>query len=349
MAACAVDGLDHGCDVRRASDPDVRVKVHRFADREAARTSHPTGREATALSSLAALRSKPPLPRRSHPVERYVARIGSNGTAPAATPAGKASLRRTSQSPAAWCGRGCAWSAQRSSQWSRYAWASSRLSKRLPSAVSSAHGRRRTRPCLYDPDRAPGMACCHAIVSQNIAIQGIQTWIVDVGRQHGFAQVVGNHDPRRTAQTSKRPSRAARPTPAHSIETPKTEPTCDCSPASEQTAVCAGICRCQGPARSDLCRIPGTLLPASSRWPLALRATPLRAACAPIAEHSNSRLRTRAYRPDPARMPIALRPRDSSNSISSRYASLVPVVPLAHCFGNVTSGKKPGDHLYGRF
>ena len=87
VAACAVDGLDHGCDVRRASDPDVRVKVHRFADREAARTSHPTGREATALSSLAALRSKPPLPRRSHPVERYVARIGSNGTAPAATPA----------------------------------------------------------------------------------------------------------------------------------------------------------------------------------------------------------------------------------------------------------------------
>ena len=40
-------------------------------------------------------------------------------------------------------------------------------------------------------------------------------------------------------------------------------------------------------------------------------------------------------------MPIALRPRDSSSSIISRYASLAPAERLASCSGNVTSGKKP--------
>jgi hypothetical protein len=87
VAVCAVDGLDRGCDVRRASGPDVRVKVHRCADREAARTSHPTARGVGVRSSRAALRSKPPLLRRSHPGERYVLRTGSNETAPAATAA----------------------------------------------------------------------------------------------------------------------------------------------------------------------------------------------------------------------------------------------------------------------
>jgi hypothetical protein len=38
---------------------------------------------------------------------------------------------------------------------------------------------------------------------------------------------------------------------------------------------------------------------------------------------------------------IALQPRDSFNSISSRYASLAPVVRLAPCLGNVPSGKMP--------
>jgi hypothetical protein len=40
-------------------------------------------------------------------------------------------------------------------------------------------------------------------VRQNIAIQRIQAWIVDVGRQYAFAQVVQNHDPRRSAQPPK--------------------------------------------------------------------------------------------------------------------------------------------------
>jgi hypothetical protein len=40
-------------------------------------------------------------------------------------------------------------------------------------------------------------------------------------------------------------------------------------------------------------------------------------------------------------LPIALRPRDSSNSISSRYASLAPDGRLPPCSGNRTSGKKP--------
>src|ERR1700733_3879343 len=40
-------------------------------------------------------------------------------------------------------------------------------------------------------------------------------------------------------------------------------------------------------------------------------------------------------------MPIALRPRDSSNSIISRYASLALLQRLPACPGNVTPGKKP--------
>src|SRR5208283_2617096 len=40
-------------------------------------------------------------------------------------------------------------------------------------------------------------------------------------------------------------------------------------------------------------------------------------------------------------IPIALRPRDSSDSIISRYASLAPEGRLPTCSGNLTSGKKP--------
>src|SRR5258707_14683129 len=40
-------------------------------------------------------------------------------------------------------------------------------------------------------------------------------------------------------------------------------------------------------------------------------------------------------------IPIALRPRDSSSSINSRYASLAPDGRLPPCSGNRTSGKKP--------
>src|SRR6266567_1550426 len=46
--------------------------------------------------------------------------------------------------------------------------------------------------------------CRYTVVRQDIAIQRIQAWIVDVRRQHALAKVVQNCDPRRTAQPAKR-------------------------------------------------------------------------------------------------------------------------------------------------
>ena len=43
----------------------------------------------------------------------------------------------------------------------------------------------------------------HAVVRQNIAIQGIQSGIVDVRRQHALAKVVQDHDPRHAAKPAK--------------------------------------------------------------------------------------------------------------------------------------------------
>jgi len=40
-------------------------------------------------------------------------------------------------------------------------------------------------------------------MSQDVAMQGIQGRIVDVGGQHAFSQVVQNYDPRRTTQPPK--------------------------------------------------------------------------------------------------------------------------------------------------
>ena len=95
-------------------------------------------------------------------------------------------------------------SAQRSSQWSRYACASSRLSNFLPFSgvvcawltplstfsfsIRIAHlaGQRR-----------------HTVVRRNIAIQRVHARIVEVCRQYALAKVIQDHDPRRTAKPAK--------------------------------------------------------------------------------------------------------------------------------------------------
>ena len=48
-------------------------------------------------------------------------------------------------------------------------------------------------------------------------------------------------------------------------------------------------------------------------------------------------------------LPIALRPRDSSNSINSRYASRAPDRRLPISSGNLTSGKKPAITSFADF
>ena len=44
---------------------------------------------------------------------------------------------------------------------------------------------------------------CHAVMGQNIAIQGVQARIVEVRRQHALAKVIENHDPRHAAKPAK--------------------------------------------------------------------------------------------------------------------------------------------------
>jgi hypothetical protein len=137
--------------------PRCSRKSSSVLDREAPRTSHPTARGVGVRSSLAALRSKPHLPRRSHQGERYVLRTDSNGTAPAATAAERASLSfssATSRPPGVWSGHG---SASRPILPVVPGTPAPRPDSRsaCPSAASSAHGRLRTRPCPHDQDRAP--------------------------------------------------------------------------------------------------------------------------------------------------------------------------------------------------
>ena len=55
----------------------------------------------------------------------------------------------------------------------------------------------------------------------------------------------------------------------------------------------------------------------------------------------------RATRTIPSRIPIALRPRDSSSSINSRYASLAPVT--CHPAPATSFRQKAGNHFVGRF
>ena len=44
---------------------------------------------------------------------------------------------------------------------------------------------------------------CHAVMRQNVAIQGIHARIVEVRRHHALAKIIQNHDPRRTAKPAK--------------------------------------------------------------------------------------------------------------------------------------------------
>ncbi len=86
-------------------------------------------------------------------------------------------------------------SAQRSSQRSRYACASSRLSKRSPARFDFAFAVR----ILH----AAGQSH-NAVVFQHVAVQRIERGIVDVGREHALAQIIEHHHPSRAAQSAKR-------------------------------------------------------------------------------------------------------------------------------------------------
>jgi hypothetical protein len=95
-------------------------------------------------------------------------------------------------------------SAQRCSQRSRYACASSRLSKRIPlSGVFCVSDPRFDFPFairIVDPARQ----CHHAIVGEHIPKQRVDGGIVDIRDQHAFFQIVEDHNPGTTTESTKR-------------------------------------------------------------------------------------------------------------------------------------------------
>ena len=96
-------------------------------------------------------------------------------------------------------------SAQRSSQRSRYACACSRLSKRSPlSGVFCAW----PTPDSTLPFRSGSLHAARqrdrAVMLQHVAVERIERGIVDIGREHAFAQIIQHDHARHAAQSAKR-------------------------------------------------------------------------------------------------------------------------------------------------
>ena len=81
-----------------------------------------------------------------------------------------------------------------------------------------------------------------AVVREHVAIERIEGRVVDVWREHAFAQVVEHDDLDRAAQAGETPARGARPRSAHSIATSAGARICASSRASARRAACAGTC-----------------------------------------------------------------------------------------------------------
>ena len=95
-------------------------------------------------------------------------------------------------------------SAQRSSQRSRYACASSRLSKRSPlSGVFCAWPTPDSDFALAIWIAGCDTASRPRLMREHVAIERIERGIVNVGDEHAFAQIVEDHDARRSAQPAK--------------------------------------------------------------------------------------------------------------------------------------------------
>ena len=196
-------------------------------------------------------------------------------------------------------------SAQRASQRSRYACASSRVSKRSPlSGVLCVWPTADSTLPLRSGSRTRHGSATDAVVGEHVAVERIERRVVDVGREHALAQIVEDHDAarRRAGGTL---SRAARPRSASWTRRSAAGPTCGCSRASGRTAACAGTCpsvgsRTIGPvAVVDLRFLAGRGDDHDARLVAALG----RAACARSAARSRSRRGSRGRRPGPARSP----------------------------------------------
>src|ERR1700728_1157652 len=266
VVACGADDPHCECDDRRVWCSHARATAGPCEDRSAVRTSSPIAHGLAARSSPAARRSRPNQPRRNHPRERCVCRAGSSGTAPGATAAGRASPRRTSPLPGAWCAHGCACrpSALPTGPDTPALLPGSRTS--CPSAASSVRGRHRTRPCPCDLDRAP----CKEALSHRSAPEHRDREDSSPDRRCPATTRLREDYPGLLSGLyrpfDERPSYATQPTPACWNETPEGEQTCDCSPASSRIAACAGTCRLQDRAPSTPCRNQLDTLPqAASR------------------------------------------------------------------------------------
>ena len=128
------------------------------------------------------------------------------------------------------------------------------------SAASSWHGRRRLPPCPCDPDRGRGRAERRRRSGQHVAIQRIERGIVDVRREHAFAQIVEHHDAHAATQPAERLLMQFGPDARAGAEDQQAHGLCGCSRASSRTAACGGTCRCADRAPSGRCRNRPVLL-----------------------------------------------------------------------------------------
>ena len=128
----------------RSNWPVLRVQQPDMPD-------DPTAPGRAGRSSPAARRSRRLRLPRSRPDAPCVRRIGNSGTARPAAAARRASLRRTWPRPAAWWCRGCACRPSALPSDPGRPAPPPGFRSACPSAVSSAHGRRRSRPSLCDP------------------------------------------------------------------------------------------------------------------------------------------------------------------------------------------------------
>ena len=118
-------------------------------------------------------------------------------------------------------------SAQCASQRSRYACASSSVSKRRPLQRRLL----RVADAGFDLALAIGIADAarqrdDAVVREHVAIERIERRVVDVGREHALAQVVEDDDAWPCRRAGETRARAARPRSARSIATSAAAPTC---------------------------------------------------------------------------------------------------------------------------